>query len=261
MYFQEEAYLNSKDLAEYSIGQGGSALVLIDGVEGDISSVNPDDVESISVLKDASSSAIYGSRAAYGVILVTTKKASSEKVTLTYNGSFSINQRTVMWEDHIISDGLEFTRNFYDFYLGKTETPTAAGALPDKMNTYKIPDNYLELFEARRAAGNTDVYDMNGNDYLYFGSVNYFELFYKRRNTTRSHSMSVNGSSGKMSYSLSGRYYTQDGIYKIGNEDYNQYNLRSKVTLKLRDWMSIDNNTYLYRVNYIANRFRHFLTV
>jgi TonB-linked SusC/RagA family outer membrane protein len=243
--------LNSKDLAEYSIGQGGSALVLIDGVEGDISSVNPDDVESISVLKDASSSAIYGSRAAYGVILVTTKKASSEKVTLTYNGSFSINQRTVMWEDHIISDGLEFTRNFYDFYLGKTETPTAAGALPDKMNTYKIPDNYLELFEARRAAGNTDVYDMNGNDYLYFGSVNYFELFYKRRNTTRSHSMSVNGSSGKMSYSLSGRYYTQDGIYKIGNEDYNQYNLRSKVTLKLRDWMSIDNNTYLYRVNYI----------
>lgn len=243
--------LNSKDLAEYSIGQGGSALVLIDGVEGDISSVNPDDVESISVLKDASSSAIYGSRAAYGVILVTTKKASSERVSVSYNGSFSMNRRTVQWEDHIISDGLEFTRNFYDFYLGRTETPTAAGALPDKMNTYKIPDNYLELFEARRAAGNDSVYDMNGKDYLYFGSVNYFELFYKKMNTTRSHSMSINGTSGNMTYSLSGRYYTQDGIYKIGHEDYGQYNLRSKVSLKLRDWLSVDNNTYLYRVSYI----------
>ena len=62
--------------ASYSIGQGGGALVLIDGVEGDLASVNPDDVESISVLKDASSSVIYGARAAYGVILVTTKNAT-----------------------------------------------------------------------------------------------------------------------------------------------------------------------------------------
>ena len=243
--------LNSKDLTEYSIGQGGSALVLIDGVEGELSSVNPEDIESVSVLKDASSAAIYGSRAAYGVILITTKKASGEKITINYTGSFSLNQRTVMWEDHIISDGLEFTRNFYDFWLGKTETPTADGTAPDKMNTYKIPTNYLELFEQRRAAGNTSVYDMNGTDYLYFGSVNYFELFYKRLNTTRSHSMSVSGASGKMNYSLSGRFYTQDGIYKIGHEDYKQFNIRSKVSLKLRDWLSIDNNTYLYRVGYI----------
>lgn len=243
--------LNSKDLTEYSIGQGGSALVLIDGVEGELSSVNPEDIESVSVLKDASSAAIYGSRAAYGVILITTKKASGEKITINYTGSFSLNQRTVMWEDHIISDGLEFTRNFYDFWLGKTETPTADGTAPDKMNTYKIPTNYLELFEQRRAAGNTSVYDMNGKDYLYFGSVNYFELFYKRLNTTRSHSMSVSGASGKMNYSLSGRFYTQDGIYKIGHEDYKQFNIRSKVSLKLRDWLSIDNNTYLYRVGYI----------
>lgn len=243
--------LSSKDLQDYSVGQGGSALVLIDGVEGDLSSVNPEDIESVSVLKDASSSAIYGSRAAYGVILVTTKKASGERITVTYNGSFSVNQRTVMWEDHIISDGLEFTRNFYDFWLGKTETPLAAGSAPTKMNTYNIPSNYLELFEARRAAGNMNPYDMNGGDYLYFGSVNYFDLFYKRFNSSNSHSLSVNGASGKMSYSLSGRFYNQDGIYKIGHEDYRQFNLRSKVSLKLRDWISIDNNTYLYRVNYI----------
>ena len=243
--------LSSKDLQEYSIGQGGSALVLIDGVEGELSSVNPEDIESVSVLKDASSAAIYGSRAAYGVILITTKKSSSEKLTVQYSGSFALNQRTVMWEDHIISDGLEFTRNFYDFWLGKTETPKVAGSAPSKMNTYNIPSNYLELFEARRAEGNYDVYDMNGSDYLYFGSVNYFDLFYKKLNTTRTHSLSINGSSKKISYSLSGRYYTQDGIYKIGHEDYNQFNLRSKVSLKIRDWLSVDNNTYVYRTSYI----------
>ena len=243
--------LSSKDMTEYSIGHGGGALVLIDGVEGELSSVNPEDIETVSVLKDASSSAIYGSRAAYGVILITTKNASGDKLSISYSGSFSLNERTVKWEDHVMTDGLEFTRTFYDFWLGRTETPYAAGALPTKMNTYAIPSDYLQRFEERRRAGNTDVYDMDGSNYLYFGSENYFGLFYKRMNTTRTHSVSLNGASGKMSYSLSGRFYTQDGIYRIGYEDYKQYNLRSKVSLKLRDWLSVDNNTYLYRVNYI----------
>ena len=60
-----------------SIGAGGSALVLVDGVEGDLNAVNPEDVENISVLKDASSTAVYGARGAFGVILVTTKKAKA----------------------------------------------------------------------------------------------------------------------------------------------------------------------------------------
>ena len=242
--------MNSSTISTYSIGQGGSALVLIDGVEGDLSSVNPDDVESVSVLKDASSSAIYGSRAAYGVILVTTKNASSEKVTITYNGSWSLNQRTVMWEDNVITDGLEYTQTFYDFWLGRTETPTSAGAMPSKMNTYNIPSDYLELFKARREAGETGIYDMYNGNYLYFASENWLARFYKRSNTTQSHSVGIKGSSKKMSYSLTGRYYTQDGIYKIGNEAYNQYNLRSKVVLRARDWLTIDNNTYLYSYDY-----------
>ena len=243
--------MSSKDMTEYSIGQGGSALVLIDGVEGELSSVNPDDIESVTVLEDASSASIYGSRAAYGVILVTTKQSKSEKMTISYNGSISLNRRTVMWEDHVITDGLDYTQTFYDFWVGRTETPTAAGSLPTKMNIYDIPSDYLDRFKQRRAEGNTGVYDTWDKGHLYFGSVNYLAEFYKRMNTTQTHSLSVNGSSKKMSYSLSGRYYTQDGIYKIGNEDYNQFNLRSKVSLQLRDWLSVDNNTYFYHYNYI----------
>ena len=242
--------MSSSTISSYSIGQGGSALVLIDGVEGELSSVNPDDVESVSVLKDASSSSIYGSRAAYGVILVTTKNASSEKVSISYNGSWSLNQRTVMWEDNVITDGLEYTQTFYDFWVGRTETPTSAGALPTKINTYNIPSDYLEMFKARREAGETGIYDMYNGNYLYFASENWLARFYKRSNTTQTHSIGVKGSSKKISYSLTGRYYTQDGIYKIGNEAYNQYNLRSKVVLRAKDWLTIDNNTYLYRYDY-----------
>ena len=191
--------------SEQTIGQGGAALVLIDGVEGDLSTINPDDVESVSVLKDASSAAIYGARAAYGVILVTTKDASKDRISVTYNGSVSLNQRTVLWEDGIFTDGLKYTETFYEFFQGYSKTPTYAGDLPTKINTYNIPSNYLEMFRERRAAGNNSKYDMNGNNYLYFGSENYLEMFYKRVNMTQTHNLSVSGSSDRVSYSITGR--------------------------------------------------------
>ena len=112
---------NSDD--HYSIGTGGSALVLIDGVEGDLTTVNPADVENIAVLKDASSAAIYGARAANGVILVTTKTADNEKFTVTYNGSVQINERIIKLEDTIVDDGLAWTKTFYDFWQGRNATP------------------------------------------------------------------------------------------------------------------------------------------
>ena len=75
----------------HSIGQGGSALILIDGVEGSLTAVNPDDIETISVLKDASSAAVYGARGAFGVILVTTKTAKEEKVEMASVATWRIS--------------------------------------------------------------------------------------------------------------------------------------------------------------------------
>ena len=86
-----------------SIGQGGSALVLIDGVEGSLNSINPQDVESVSVLKDASSTAVYGARGAFGVILVTTKNPQKGRPVINYNGSVTVNRRTVVPD--VITDG------------------------------------------------------------------------------------------------------------------------------------------------------------
>jgi len=237
--------------AEHSIGQGGSALVLIDGVEGDLSAVNPEDVESISVLKDASSSVIYGARAAYGVILVTTKNASGDKIKVSYNGSVSLNRRTVLWEDNVIADGLKYVETFYDFWLGYSETPDQAGSLPTKMNIYTIPTDYLERYREHVASGMGETAEMHNGQYLYYGgNYNYLKMFYRRMNTTTTHNLSVSGNSGKVSYSVSGRYYMQDGIYRIGNEKYDAYNLRSKISIKATKHLTVDNNTAFSKMDY-----------
>ena len=242
--------------SSYSIGQGGSALVLIDGVEGSLANVNPEDVESISVLKDASSSVIYGAKAAYGVILVTTKTAKGDKVSVNYNGSYTINTRTVRWEDNVIADGLTYVETMFEHWIGYSETPSVEGARPTKMNIYNIPSNYLELYREHVAAGGGPETRLINGSNVYFGySENYLEKFYKRSSATQTHNLSVNGSSGKVSYNVSGRYHTQDGIYKIGEEKYNAYNMRSKISVQVNDWLSFDNNTSLYKMKYIQPMF------
>ena len=237
---------------EHSIGQGGAALVLIDGVEGDLGSVNPDDVESISVLKDASSSVIYGARAAYGVILVTTKSSKSDKVRVTYNGSVSLNQRTVRWEENVISNGLEFVENFYDFFLGYSETPSSPGKRPDKMNLYKIPTDYLEQYRAWAESGEAPkTVNYKGQNLYFGGDYNYLEMFYKKFNAAHRHNLSVSGGSGKVSFLFSGQYYGQEGIYKIGNEDFDSYNLRAKISARPINSLTLDINTSFSRTDYI----------
>ena len=114
--YTTRASMTSGSGGAYSIGSGdGSALVLIDGVEGSLGNVNPSDIETVAVLKDASSAAIYGARAYNGVILVTTKEAKGDKFTISYNGTYSYNDRTIKWEDNIVTDGLTWLEAFYAF--------------------------------------------------------------------------------------------------------------------------------------------------
>ena len=236
----------------HSIGSQGSALVLIDGVEGSLSQVNPADIETIAVLKDASSAAIYGARAAYGVILVTTKNAETDKVTVTYNGSFSLNSRIVKWEDNIVTDGLEWTEAFYEFYQNDTRVPGSSGKVPTTMNTNDISMKditYLESFRAIRESGYDSVYGGVGSkgQYLYYGSYNWLDHIYKDYTTSTTHDISLRGASKKLTYNLTGRYFSQGGIYKIGEEKYNTFNIRAKAKVQVNKWLSVDNNTSVFR--------------
>lgn len=232
----------------HSIGTGGSALVLIDGVEGDLNSVNSSDIETVAVLKDASSAAVYGSKGAFGVILVTTKNAKKgDKFSLTYNGTYTYNDRIVKFDDVFVTDGLEYTEAFYELFAGDTRTPTSAGKVPSTINTFTIGSDYLDRIRQRRAEGNNEIYDMYNGAYAYYANTNWFDLFYKDGFSSTTHDISLRGSTEKLSYSLTGRYYTQDGLYKIGEDVYNRFNVRAKAKLQVTDWLSVDNNTSMFR--------------
>lgn len=239
----------------HSIGQGTGALVLIDGVEGDLSTVNPDDVETISVLKDAASAAVYGAKGAYGVILVTTKGAKKEKVSVNYNGSFAINTRTTKWEDHLVCDGLEYAENFAEFFAGNDRTPSFSGSFPSDLNKeIGFSREYLEEFHKRREDPTYENYgklygEMNGRT-VYYGSTNWLDLYLKDMNYSHNHNLSVRGGNDLGSFSVSGNFYNQSGIYNIGRERFKKFNLRAKGDINITKWMTLSNNTSLYSNNY-----------
>ena len=245
--------MTNADGQQLKIGQGGSALVLIDGVEGDLSTVNPDDIETVSVLKDASSAAVYGARGAFGVILVKTKKADTNNLRINYSGSLALNRRTVLWEDNLVTDGLVWLDNFVNFFRNDSRTPTSSGKLPGNINNRSdsYSEAYHQEFRRRREAGETSQYGLTDNgNYAYYGSTNWIDLFYKDYNTTQTHNLSISNSTDRISWLVSGRFYTQDGIYKVGDEKFKTYNLRAKGEVKLNQHLTLENNASLFRRNY-----------
>ena len=228
-----------------SIGAGGNALILVDGVEGDLNAVNPEDVESVSVLKDASSSAIYGARGAFGVILVTTKKAKKGAPVVRYSGNVSIQQRTVIPET--VNNGLEWATNFYTAYVNqKGNTPSVIGNVFNKgINSWE--DWYSEL-QKRDSDPTLEKMRINENGYYeYYGNTDWFGRIYKNESFATQHNLSVSGGNDIATYLISGGFNFNNGIYSEGNEKFKRYNLRAKGSIRIRPWLLLENNAELWQ--------------
>lgn len=229
-----------------SIGAGGSALLLIDGVEGDLTAMNPDDVESISVLKDASSTAVYGARGAFGVVLVTTKKAKQDKVSVNYGGNFSMYSPTV--RPKFETDGQIWYDNFKEAHVAYRH------ALPTGINNF-FPWNQSWEDEYKKRVNDPDNsyldwgVDKDGN-YLYYGNTNWYDEFYRNQTYGQQHNLSISGGGKTSSFIVSSRYFEQDGIYKVGDEKFGQFNLRAKGSVNINKWLTLENNTDFVRRNY-----------
>ncbi|WP_372948056.1 SusC/RagA family TonB-linked outer membrane protein [Mariniphaga sp.] len=222
-----------------SIGQGGSALILIDGVEGDPSLLNPNDIESISVLKDAASAAIYGARGTFGVILITTKMPAKDKISVNYTMNFGIKSPTTVPD--FVTDGYTFAKWFSEAYNAWFDY----SRIPSSINkTQRFSSAYLE--ELKRRSENPDLpdyeIDSEGN-YVYYGSTDWYGLLYKDNLTSIDQNISVSGSNDRISYYISGRYNDQKGLFRYNSDDYSVYNFRAKGEIKITDWFTIDNNT------------------
>lgn len=219
---------------------GGSPLVLVDGVPGDINSVNPKDIESIFVLKDAASAAIYGVRAAFGVILVTTKTAKEGKFTVTYNTFFattnpttSTNFLTNGYDAAVVVDNA-FSRTIGRSYTGYSEEDMAE--LYARRND-KVEDPSRPWIVTKT---------VNGREiYNYYGNYDWWHTFMNDHQPSQSHSLNVSGGSEKVHFMISGNYYAKDGIMKINTDKFKSYNLRSKVDAQIFSWLKVYNNTAL----------------
>ncbi|MBR5716569.1 MAG: TonB-dependent receptor [Bacteroidales bacterium] len=200
-----------------------SALVLIDGIEGDISLLNADDIESISVLKDASACAIYGARAASGVVLVTTKSGSEGRPKISYNGYYAVNmpgnmpERLPAWEEQQwINIGRYNAGGSYEWNKEKT--------------TWVANPNF-------------NYYPNNNNGrWEQFTATNWVDEGTKDWAGQTNHSISVSGGSKNINYLISGNYYFKDGMLKYAKNNNTRVNLHAKMHAELNKYLSLGIN-------------------
>lgn len=212
---------------------GGQPLILIDGVPGDINLINPSDIESVSVLKDASSAAIYGSRAAYGVILVTTKSGQSGKLQVTYSANFATSTPTT--SHSFITDGytaLQLMDSSYKISKGNI------------ISNYTASDyEQLKMRQTDPSLPSVVIQNRSGRDqYVYYGSTDWWNYIFKNNLPSMSHSLQFSGGSKNITFRVSGRYYEQKGMMRFAGDKYNDYNLRAKIRAEIKPWLTIENN-------------------
>jgi len=228
-----------------SIGQGGNALVLIDGVEGDPAVINPNDIATVSILKDASSAAIYGARGAFGVVLITTKNPAKGKTSITYTGNYSIKKPTQV---------PDFENDAYIFAKMFAESSLAwDGQFPQAVNkTLKFSQAYLTELERRsHLTGLPDVeIDPTTGEYVYYASTDWYKQLYKNSNSAKEHNLTISGAGDKTTFLLTGRIYDQEGLFRYNSDDYKMLNFRAKGSIQVYPWLRFENNSDYSNVKY-----------
>lgn len=185
-----------------------SPLFLVDGVERNFNTIDPNDIESVTVLKDAASSAVYGIRAAHGVILVKTKRGSDGKSTFRYNGSYTISKNT----------------RFPKFLNG--------------IDYAKWHNKARELDGNEGYFSEEDINSIkNGSADSKLGSTDWLDLLFKDFGATQQHNVSMLGGNEKAKYFVSAGYMDQQGI--ISNSNFKRYNLRSNLDVQVTNELKL----------------------
>lgn len=214
---------------------GGSPLILVDNVPmtaAELKYIAPSDVKSYTVLKDAASAAIYGARAAYGVILITTKNGTREGVTIDYSNNFSWSVPTMM--PNKVTDPYIFMRTL-------------------EISTDNTPWDYVNYTASQYAwakersdnpssSGPVRINPLDATQWEYMGNRDWTKYLLDNPMFSQRQNIAISGMSGKTSFYLSGAYDSQNGALKIAEDLYDRYSLRGKVNFKPFDWLSIGNN-------------------
>lgn len=241
-YLDSSPSINIRGVGTIGEGSDGGPLVLIDGMEGDMNRLNPQDIESVSVLKDAAASSIYGSRAPFGVILITTKKGKSGKMSVNYNNS-------LRWSKSI---NMPKTADSYTFATYFNEAATNAGRAghfsPERLQ--KIKD-----FMDGKITGGIDPDPSNPNRWadLYdkgYGNTDWIGLIFDETVFSHEHNLSISGGSEKIQMYASVNYLGQDGYIRLNPENNQRVATNLKVTSKFNDYISLNYNVRFNQIDY-----------
>lgn len=230
-----------------SLNGSSKPLIVVDGIEmDDISYLNTQDIESISVLKDAASASIYGTRAAFGVIMIQTKQASKvEKVHVRYTNNFAWNQATYLPEYPSVPEQLRAG-------IAGIKRATGGRAQGFGMNYDEILP-YAELWEKQHngPAGYREMVQYTDDDHvgdyvvlpsgnaLYYANWNVRDIFFNDAAPSMSHNLSVNGTSGKTNYNLTFGYDDREGLLKFNPDKLKKYNAAISVNSWITDFFQV----------------------
>jgi TonB-linked SusC/RagA family outer membrane protein len=216
----------------YESINGGSPLILIDGVPGNINRLNPSDIENISVLKDAAASAVYGARAAFGVVLVETKKGKPGKMNVTFGAEFAAS-KPIMFVDPI-TDPYEYVKA-RDLATYRTN---GSGFDQDRIDGTKA------WSEATTQAERDDLAwgEYNGS-LRFYGYNDYQDKIITEFAPQQKYDLSVSGATDKASYYVSFGYLSKDGYLKNKekNENFKRYNVLMKGDYEIKKWLRMDS--------------------
>lgn len=217
---------------------GGSALVLVDGVETDLNLINPQDIESVSVLKDAASAAVYGPRGSFGVILVTTKRGKlNQKLQINYNNSFAWSSPSRLPKGMASDKWLESINqaninNGGGAYFSAEQIEATKKFIADPVNN---PSAFLDT---------TGKFTSRGQ-WGYAGNTDWYKEFYNDAAFMQQHNASLSGGSEKSTYYGSVGYKGQDGLFRFGQDKYKRFNIAFNFTTQVNDWLQLNFNTKL----------------
>lgn len=216
-------------------GSGSSPLVLIDGIEGNLNSLNPNDIETVSVLKDAASASIYGARAAFGVILIQTKKGKAGKARVSYNGN-------VRFSDAVSVPEMMDSYTFAQYFNRAAENAGRSGEAPFSSEQLQKIKDYQEGKITSVTTLNT-----NNNRWNNYGGANantdWFKEFYNDWVPSQEHNLSISGGNEKIQFSLSGSFMDQNGLLRHGEDNLQRYTMNSTITAQITDWFRVNYST------------------
>jgi len=236
-----------------TIGGGtGNPLILVDNVEvPDLSYVNPDDIASISVLKDASTTAIYGARAAFGAILITTKKGMKEaKPRISYSNNFSWSTPTKVPEHTRADLNLQYS---FDQINALRDSPISETGQVGYWYNPEVIKKVKEWIDTYGDGKNLGREMVEGRDFEYrpSGGVYYYrpwdvyDIYYKDWASQQNQNIRISGGTATTQYNLSAGFMDQKGILKLFDDFYRRYNISGFISSDVKNWITLRGG-YMY---------------